>query len=456
MEPLRNTTTGRRLVRVGFLLVVVLAGVVVASGYTGANLTDRYEDGEATVAPRDGATVITTSPRSSADASIVAFAPNGSTLYYNETYDYYFDVDPVPGTTRSVEYVAVEFVNANCDLESRITGGRPCSRNVVERVNLSTGEVTRLFDYKTRPKDVGGWHDVDRVGEDRFVVAGSTNDRVFVYNTTTGLIEWQWSVQSGFDTESGGLFPSDWAHLNDVERLPDGRIMVSARNQDQVVFLDPETGVDDEWTLGTDDDYDTLYEQHNPDFIPAERGGPAVLVADSENNRLVEYQRVEGEWEQTWTWQDTSVQWPRDGDRLPNDHTLVTDSGGDRVLEIDERGEVVWSVPVDTPYEAERLGTGDESATGRAASTIPDAESRTVPSAAAVSEGGISAETRVVSLARTVFPPLLLNGIVFLAPPGFGVVHVAAVALLLASLGLWAVVEFRWSAFTLRLPVGRE
>jgi hypothetical protein len=323
-------------------------------------------------------------------------------------------------------------------------------------VNLSTGEVTRLFDYKTRPKDVGGWHDVDRIGEDRFVVAGSTNDRVFVYNTTTDLIEWQWAVQSAFDTESGGLFPSDWAHLNDVERLPDGRLMVSARNQDQVVFLDRETGVDDEWTLGTDDDYGTLYEQHNPDFIPAERGGPAVLVADSENNRLVEYQRVGGEWEQTWTWQDESVQWPRDGDRLPNDHTLVTDSGGDRVLEVDERGEVVWSVPVDTPYEAERLGTGDESATGRAASTIPDAESRTVPSAAAVSEPGISAETRVVSLTRTVLPPLLLNGIVFLAPPGFGVVHVAATGLLLATLALWAVVEFRWSAFTLRLPVGRE
>jgi hypothetical protein len=438
------------------LLVVALAGAVVAGGYTGVSVTDRYESGEATVAPREGVTVVTTSPRSSVDALILAFAPNGSALYYKETYDYYFDVDPVPGTSRSVEYVAVEFVNANCDLESRITGGWPCSRNVVKRVNLSTGEVTRLFDYKTRPKDIGGWHDVDRISEDRFVVAGSTNDRVFVYNTTTDLIEWQWSVQSAFDTESGGLFPSDWAHLNDVERLPDGRLMVSARNQDQVVFLDRETGVDNEWTLGTDDDYGTLYEQHNPDFAPAERGGPAVLVADSENNRLVEYQRVGGEWEQTWTWQDESVQWPRDGDKLPNDHTLVTDSGGDRVLEVDERGEVVWSVPVDTPYEAERLGTGDESATGRAASTIPDAESRTVPSAAAVSEPGISAETRVVSLTWTVLPPLLLNGIVFLAPPGFGVVQVAATGLLLATLAHWAVVEFRWSAFTLRLPVGRE
>jgi hypothetical protein len=455
VEPLKNPTTRRRLVRVGFLVVVAFTGVVAAGGYSGGDIADRYESGDVSVAPREEATVVTTSPRSSADASILAFAPDGSTLYYNETYDYYFDVDPVPGTERSVEYVAVDFVNDNCDLESRVTGGRPCSRNVVERVNLSTGEVERLFDYKTRPKDIGGWHDVDRIGEDRFLVAGSTNDRVFVYNTTTDLIEWQWSAQSAFETESGGLFPSDWAHLNDVERLPDGRFMVSARNQDQVVFLDRETGVDDEWTLGSEDDYDTLYEQHNPDFVPAERGGPAVLVADSENNRIVEYQRTDGEWEQTWTWQDASVQWPRDADRLPNDHTLITDSGGDRVLEVDERGEVVWSVPVDTPYEAERLGTGDESATGRAASTIPDAESRTAPSATAT-DPGVTAEIRVVSLARAVLPPLLLNGIVFVTPPGFGVIHVVAAGLLLGTLGLWALVEFRWSAFRLRLPIARR
>jgi hypothetical protein len=455
LDALTDPTTRRRIVRVGFLLIVSVTGLVVASGYIGSDLTSRYESGDATVAPRENATVVTTSPRPSADASIVAFSPNGSTLYYNETYDYYFDVDPVPGTARTVEYVAVDLVSSNCDLESRVTGGRPCSRNVVERVNLSTGEVTRLFDYKTRPKDIGGWHDADRIGEDRFVVAGSTNDRVFIYNTTTDLIEWQWSVQSAFDTESGGLFPSDWAHLNDVERLPDGRIMVSLRNQDQVVFLDRESGVEDAWTLGTDDDYDTLYEQHNPDYIPADRGGPAVLVADSENSRIVEYQRIDGDWEQTWAWQDGTVQWPRDADRLPNDHTLITDSGGNRVLEVDERGEVVWSVPVDTPYEAERLGTGDESATGRAASAIPDAETR-LRSDADATQSGVSVRGRIVGVARAVVPPLLLNGVIFVTPPGFGVFHFVGGGVFVVTLALWAIVEFRWSAYRLRLPVARQ
>jgi len=66
----------------------------------------------------------------------------------------------------------------------------------------------------------------------------------------------------------------------------------------------------DEWTLGSEDDYDTIYEQHNPDFIPAERGGPAVVVADSENGRVLEYQREDGDWEQSWTWEDRRLQWP--------------------------------------------------------------------------------------------------------------------------------------------------
>jgi hypothetical protein len=69
-----------------------------------------------------------------------------------------------------------------------------------------------------------------------------------------------------------------------------------------------------------------FYEQHNPDYIPEERGGPAVLVADSENGRVVEYGRTpgngtpvtDGTWERTWQWRDGRLQWPRDADRLPN------------------------------------------------------------------------------------------------------------------------------------------
>ena len=134
-----------------------------------------------------------------------------------------------------------------------------------------------------------------------------------------------------------------------------------------------ETGVVENWTLGSDDDHDTLYEQHNPDYIPAERGGPAIVLADSENDRVTEFQReggagADGEWERAWTWSDDRLEWPRDADRLPNGNTLVTDTDGGRVLEVAPNGSVVWSVGVRGGYDAERLGTGDESAGGPAMS----------------------------------------------------------------------------------------
>ncbi|MFC7195040.1 hypothetical protein ACFQL4_10875 [Halosimplex aquaticum] len=151
---------------------------------------------------------------------------------------------------------------------------------------------------------------------------------MFVLNTTTKEIEWEWEAQTDFPLSGGGPYPNDWTHVNDIEVLPDGRFMVSLRNQDQVVFLKQGTGLLENQTLGAEDDHDVLYEQHNPDFIPAERGGPAVLVADSENDRVVEYQREGGNWTRTWKWSDGTVDWPRDADRLPNGNTLIVDSNG--------------------------------------------------------------------------------------------------------------------------------
>ncbi|ERG90009.1 MAG: hypothetical protein J07HQW1_00022, partial [Haloquadratum walsbyi J07HQW1] len=87
-------------------------------------------------------------------------------------------------------------------------------------------------------------------------------------------------------------------------------------------------------------------------------------------NRIVEYQRVNNTWLRTWTWGEGLLSWPRDADRLPNGNTLITDSNGGRVIEVNKQGNIVWSVEMTTPYEAERLGTGDESSGGQSADTL--------------------------------------------------------------------------------------
>jgi hypothetical protein len=455
----------RDAVRVLFVGLVVASAFVVGTGYLSADGSESENGRPAFDAPAaDGITVIATDsntwlgdaddgPR--ARAELVAFRSNGSVMYYDDSHTRYWDVDPVKGESETVLSVAADHRNA-----SECSATTPCTRNVVERVNLSTGEVTELYARITPGKHSTRWHDADRLNDEELVVADIARDRVFVVNTTTGVVEWSWDAQSEFSPESGGPYPEDWTHINDVEVLEDGTIMVSIRNHDQVAFLSRETGLLENRTLGEDGRHDTIYEQHNPDYINESNGGPAVLIGDSENNRVVEYQRVEdgnrtGHWEQSWVWQDARTQWPRDADRLPNGHTLVTDSNGNRVFEVDEQGEIVWGVDIAFPYEAERLGTGDESTGGPSAASA-DLQSRS-------GDGGSAAnpfddtpnsdeESGVLDRAWTVVKDLLpgrtANGLMYVTPVWMGGPEVLALGAIVLTLLVWLLAELYWSSWS--------
>jgi hypothetical protein len=215
------------------------------------------------------------------------------------------------------------------------------------------------------------------------------------------------------------------------------------------VFLDTETGLIENQTLGEDGDHGTLYEQHNPDYIPEERGGPAVLVADSENARIVEYQRVDENWTRTWEWADERVQWPRDADRLPNGNTLITDTNGKRLIEVAPNGSIVWSVQLSHPYDAERLGTGAESSGGASARSL-GYENRTGGEASGGSGDGPLREllsdvlVTVSSLFIGLLPHRWVNGVIYVAPVWMGRPQfVAAGVAVVIGIG-WPVTELRW------------
>ena len=311
---------------------------------------------------------------------------------------------------------------------ARPRGDEACTRNGIERVNLTTGEKTPVWSRITPGKDESRYHDADRINDTHVAVADIYLDRVFVANVSADRIVWSWNASDAFPTDSGGPHPTDWTHINDVEVLPDGRFMVSVRNHDQVVFIEPGTGLQEDWTLGADDDHDVLYEQHNPDFIPEADGGPAVIVADSENSRVQEFQRTDDGWQRTWVWSDVRMQWARDADRLPNGHTLVADSNGDRVFEVDESGEIVWSVDVGFPYEAERLGTGAESQGGPSATaTAEDASAGSARSDVTRSVGG-----------------KYLNAAMYVSPIWMGPVELGALVLGVLAILALVLVEVAW------------
>lgn len=419
-----NRQVGLRVIFIAILMTS--AGLIVSdyasgqsrgnfSGAVESDVVETIDTSQSSYQP-ENLTIISSVKVDLASASekgaLLAVTPAGRIMYEDRSYNIYDDVDPSPAGQYTVSYVsAIVLDGEDCSqFESK-----KCTLNFIERVNLTSGEKTRLYSAKTAQVGNSRWHDADRIDAHRFLIADIAHDRVTVVNTTTGEMEWAWNMSDEFDPESSGWDdPNDWAHVNDVELLEDGRIMVSPRNHDQVLFLSQNGTLVDNWTIGSDNDHGKLYEQHNPDYLT---DGPrdSVLIADSQNNRIVEYARTDaGGWDRTWTWTDSELQWPRDADRLPNGHTLIADTSGKRVIEIDQNGELIWGVRVDGNYEAERLGTGDESQNG------PTAESAGLDTTGGGSEN--------------LLPPQIRNGALYVLP-GWGSVR-SIVGVVLALVGI--------------------
>jgi hypothetical protein len=224
-------------------------------------------------------------------------------------------------------------------------------------------------------------HDVEMLPNGEVLVVDMVEERVFAV-APNDTITWQWNAAEHY-TAPDDPGSRDWLHMNDVDRIGEDRYLVSVRNANQLIILERGEGVvevinedrgssdatctDDGW-LVPDDDGDVrcgndgvMQEQHNPQWI----GEGRVLVADSDNNRVTELHREDGEWRPVVNYTGANgarFKWPRDADLLENGNILVTDSLNNRVVEITREGEIVWSVNTggaSIPYEADRLPNGE-------------------------------------------------------------------------------------------------
>jgi hypothetical protein len=428
------------------ILSISLGGLAAADTGT----FDRFEAEEERVPgeraafapPRDGITIVT----SHREGNIVALNPDGTVLYHNNTYDGYWDVDPSSEGSHTVVYAASAKVS-DSSICHPVDNQNHCIKQMIVQDNLTSGKIEILYSRLDPRYSSSEWHDVDHVKGSLYAVADMYSEEVFIVDVNSGIVTWEWGLQSAFSTSTGNQYPRDWVHLNDVEVLTDGRLMLSARNLDQVLFVDPTEGLDETWTIGGDDELGTLFEQHNPDYIPEVMGGPAVLIADSENDRIVEYQRTQdGDWTESWIWQDQQMQWPRDADRLPNGNTLIGDSGGNRVIEVNQTGGIVWQLNYPGNYEVERLETGDESTGGESASQLNLTSTIDSP----------DSENPVFSLYYLIkqsLPSKVVNGLINGTPLWMGFPQIVAGVPLFLSLITWFTAEWRWSDFSFRFPV---
>jgi hypothetical protein len=333
--------------RVVFVAVAVVSVALLANGYTPYGATtlgsadaamDRPPEArEALAPPADGVTVVAARgfEGHSDSAALLAFRSDGKPVYFDSSLSTYWDVEPGADDGETVVYVGRTTVD-----------GRPAS--VLEWVDLTTGEVERLAE------SVGaGWRTVDRINDTHLLVGNATEGRTFVFDVGNRTATWEWtsrSFRAGIDGSHKGI------RLNDVASLPDGRILVSLHAKDQSVFVGRDGAVRTDWSVGELMNHEVLYHQHDLEYVSAAGGGPAVLVADSGNDRVVEFQRRDGDWAESWEWATGRMDDPRDVERLPDGATLIANTGGDEVIVVSPSGSVEWAVDVVNPVDAERLG----------------------------------------------------------------------------------------------------
>jgi hypothetical protein len=287
----------------------------------------------------------------------VAHVENGSVAWDESTSDTYF------GVTR---------LDNGSVLAGFLTGGyeecgpyeSPCARTGFRVIDPSPSpDVVYEWSFPVRNHVASEVHDVEPLPGGGFLVADMEHERVLVVEG--GEVTWEWNASTRYDPPADPT-KTDWLHINDVDRIGQGRYLVSVRNANQLLILERGAGVVE--VVNEDRDGDgvgdasVMNHQHNPQWLD----DGAVLVADSENHRVVELHRGEdGRWRPAWTLTGAggkAFDWPRDADRLPNGHTLITDTRNSRVLEVNETGHVFREYTMNyrhLPYEADRVPHGE-------------------------------------------------------------------------------------------------
>ena len=263
----------------------------------------------------------------------------------------------------------------------------PCTHTGFRILDPDTESVEYEYSYPVRSSGNSEVHDVERLGDGEFLVSDMEYEGLRIVKNDE--VVWRWNASDYYEAPPDQT-RTDWLHINDVDVVGEDQFLVSVRNANQILVVDRDEGVIEtinEDTGGSDrscthsgqladrdgdgdvrcGDPEVIDHQHNPQWLGGAPGGDgeaAVLVADSDNDRVVELHRENGEWEVAWTLERAggiALDWPRDADRLENGNTLVTDTLSKRIFEINGNGTVVWSVRTDRiPYEADREPQGEQ------------------------------------------------------------------------------------------------
>ncbi len=148
---------------------------------------------------------------------------------------------------------------------------------------------------------------------------------------------------------------SPWNSALRVIRLTNGNTLISPRNFNFVVEVDPKGEV--VRTLGEG----LLCGQHEPVILPngnllsGSHRPPPELAASISSYAAVEIDLKTGKIVWKFMWPPGLPQGARDANRLPNGNTLV--QGDPRIAEVTTEGKIVWQLRLKEAIETEILST---------------------------------------------------------------------------------------------------
>jgi hypothetical protein len=173
----------------------------------------------------------------------------------------------------------------------------------------------------------------------------TTTDASIMEVDPSGKIVWQYVGQMAFP--------------HSAERLPNGDTLISDTSHDRVFRVNQAgdiTWTSDDWGGGSGTLSDGSHLNYPNDAELLDNGH--LLITDRNNDRVIE---VDDTGQVVWSYNQLTR--PHNGDRLANGNTMIANSEKNQVLEVSPAGEIVWSYGegdvLNWPRDADRLDNGN-------------------------------------------------------------------------------------------------
>lgn len=201
-------------------------------------------------------------------------------------------------------------------------------------------EINRAKEIVWKYESVKVSHDADRLANGNTLIAFGNEDTSADAQVTeinsAGEIIWQWKAGERLDDSySRTQNEQGWTHTNSVTRLDNGHTLVSLRNFNRVIEVDPEGYIVQ--TVGED----LFNAQHDPLVLS---DGTWWLVNHGRPNEVLHYNPDSGEvlWKLPIREQKSTP--ARDANVLENGNILIT--AADRIIEMTPDKEKVWELVI--------------------------------------------------------------------------------------------------------------